>query len=70
MNAFDLVRQAVDDARQINRSIEHNAKDLARLLKGNLRAVTRDDDYYSHELIVALKKELTQYNANTRTWKN
>jgi len=64
------MNQSVQDARNtIKRATSLNAE-IAKMLVGNLRSVTRNNYYSSHSVLVALKKELTQYNAATRTWKN
>ena len=64
------VQRAVDEARQTQLAIENQARELARLLVGNLRNVTMRDSYYDHDLLKKLKRELTQYDANKRRWKS
>lgn len=64
------MNEAVRDARNtVTRATSLNSE-IAKILVGNLRSVTRNNYYSSHTILVALKKELTQYNAATRTWKN
>lgn len=64
------IENAVRDAGILKRRIEIQSKALARLLKGNLRAVNRDHMWDSGKLLGDLKKELSQYNARTHQWKN
>lgn len=69
MNLYEM-NQAVQDARNtITRATSVNTE-IAKMLVGNLRSVSRINHYSNHSVLVALKKELTQYNAATRKWKN
>lgn len=62
-NPFDDVRTAVVQAEEQLRAADGTATDLARLLKGRLRHVR----YSGH--LVALKRELRDFNIHTRGWK-
>ena len=68
MNKFDEMRAAVADARGTKRAADPVAKDpgandMAFMLRGRLRDV---NPWH----LVELKRELTEFNANTRTWKS
>lgn len=63
-NKFDEMRAAVSDAESTLRAADSVVNDLARLLKGRLRKV--DSGY----LLAALKNELKDFNAHTKTWKD
>jgi len=65
---FDEMNDAVNDARRTIRFADINTRNMVKMIKGRLR--TLDDTWQSHNLLIALKKELNQYNATTRTWKN
>lgn len=64
------MEEAVREARKTVSDATRQNTEIAKILVGNLRSVTRDKHYSSHSILVSLKKELTQYNAATRTWKN
>ena len=63
MNKFDEMRAAVADARGTKRAADPVANDMAFMLRGRLRDV---NPWH----LVELKRELTEFNANTRTWKS
>jgi len=69
MNYHEM-SEAINDARLTQRAFDSYIGDLAKLLVGNLRAVNRDDMWSSNQTLVSLKRELTQFNAATRTWKS
>lgn len=57
------MKSAIQNAEQELFKAECVANDLARVLKGRLKNVT------GFELLRSLKKELKNYNSNTRQWK-
>jgi hypothetical protein len=59
---FTAIREAVIQSRQLNRAVEQNAYAMGSLLKGKLRYCSRSD-------LVAMKKELSEFNMNTGKWK-
>lgn len=61
-NAWDSLRQALSDAREVNRAADHYASQMAGMLRGRLRACDLND-------LAALKKELRDYNIHTGKWK-
>jgi len=63
MNAYDTMRDAITEAQTTMRAADSVANDMAMLLQGRLRKVTR------YGLLKKLKKELEQYNAHTGRWK-
>lgn len=67
---MDDMQEAIAEARQTRYAIERLSRDMAAILVGNLRNVTTRDLYQDHNYLVALKKELSQYNASTRKWKS
>lgn len=69
MNYHEM-NEAVNDAKRTQAAFENKIGSLARLLVGNLRAVNRDGMWHSDQTLVNLKRELTQFNAATRTWKS
>lgn len=67
MNYQDF-KEAVDDAEQTMNRADRMAKTSARLLIGRLRRVS--DGWQGEDTLIALKKELSQYNATKREWKS
>lgn len=63
MNKFDMVREAMAEARATINAADRAAGEMARLLQGRLRQVDR----YT---LVALKRELQHFNANTKEWRD
>lgn len=61
-NPFDEVCAAIDAAEATNRACNDNAYRMAKLLRGRLRNVSHGD-------LVALKKELQDFNMHTGRWK-
>lgn len=61
-NPFDAMRQAVSEAKQVQRAVDEQANALADLLDGRLRHV-------SGYRLKRLKRELARWNANTGEWK-
>lgn len=61
-NPFDEIRQAVNDAKDLNRACDQQANNLAELLDGRLRHV----NYYR---LKRLKAQLRDFNAHTGNWK-
>jgi hypothetical protein len=61
MNVFDQMREAMKEARQRIASADVVANDIAWMLKGRLRHV-------SDEALIALKRELSQFNSKTKRW--
>lgn len=61
-NAFDEIRRAVQQARDVNRACDEQANTLADLLDGRLRHI-------SGYRLQRLKRQLQDFNAHTRTWK-
>ena len=69
MDIFDI-RRALNQAKRDIQAGESAAKETAQMLIGRCRSITQDDLYSSHEIIVKLKRELSQYDAKKRCWKN
>ena len=63
MNQFDLMRQAINEARTTMNAADSVANDMASLLRGRLRRV--DSGY----ILAQLKMELSDFNAHTKRWK-
>jgi hypothetical protein len=63
MNQFDVMREAMAEARTTLRAADSAADQMADIIRGRLRKV-------SGCTLVALKRELQQFNANTRQWKD
>lgn len=61
---------AIDNANQTMRAADLQAFNLAKALEGRLRQVSKEGRYLQHEILVKLKKELSQYDARKREWKN
>jgi len=61
-NAYDLMRRAVEEARQINRAADSCSNTMATLLVGRLRHVNRWQ-------LRRLKRELRAFNMHTGEWK-
>ena len=62
MRAFETMQAAMREAESINRQADNVANQMARMLRGRLRLV-------SETHLRALKRELTQFDANRRIWK-
>ena len=60
-NAFDTIKQAVDDARILNAAVDRQSTQLAQLLVGRLRHV-------GGWTLKDLKKELQRFNMRTGEW--
>lgn len=64
------MEKAIQDAKGVMWRFRIQTKQMANLLRGELRSVTADDNWSSHEILVKLKRELSQYDAKKRQWKN
>ena len=67
---FSEFKDAVYDAEVTTRRADHISNQIAQILVGRLRSVTKGNMYSDHNILCALKKELSQYNARTREWKS
>lgn len=63
MNAFDQMRDALQQAQEVDRAARANANKMVELLSGRLDSV----DAYK---LQRLKKELRKFNAHTGRWRN
>lgn len=61
-NPFDAMRQAVQEAKAVNRAVDEQANALADLLEGRLRCL-------SPYRLQRLKRALRDFDANKRAWK-
>lgn len=61
-NPFDAMRDAVNQARELNRAVDQQANNLADLLDGRMR-------YVSKYRLQRLKQQLQRFNAVTGEWK-
>jgi hypothetical protein len=61
-NPFEEMRSAVSRAKEVFRAVEQCSRDMARLLRGNLRQCNDWD-------LKALKRELKDFNIHTGRWK-
>ena len=61
-NPFDEIRSAVSAARDLNRAVDAQANTLADLLQGRLHQLTE-------ARLATLKRELRDFNIQTRKWK-
>lgn len=62
MNAFDTMRQAINDAKEVNRAADSMANSMATILEGRLKHV-------SSWTLKSLKRELRDFNIHTGHWK-
>jgi len=62
-NPFYEMRSAVSNAQSTLNAADEAAKTMAVLLKGRLRKV-------STWVLAELKRELSEFNANTKEWKS
>lgn len=62
-NIFDETRRAVSQARETLRAADSVADDMAFLLRGRLRKVSRYN-------LQQLKRELNSFNSKTGQWKD
>jgi hypothetical protein len=65
---YEDVTQAVEEAQRVNRAVDLQSRHIAKLIVGRLRTV--GDTYQGYETLKELKRELTQFNAATGTWKS
>lgn len=63
MNCFDEMRRAVESAEMQLRAADRASTDMARLLRGRLRKVD------SPHVLAELKRELKDFNIQTKEWK-
>jgi hypothetical protein len=61
-NAFDTMRAAVAEARDVMTAADNMARRIAPLLQGRLRNVDTYD-------LIALKRELQDFDAHRKVWK-
>lgn len=61
-NPFDSIQAAIRQARETRQACKAHATAMASLLRGNLRDVGNSDH------LVALKKELRDFNIHTGRW--
>lgn len=64
---FSEFHEAVQDAEQTMRLADRAAAMMVRMLVGRLRKVNA---YHDRWYLGQLKKELRDFNASTRTWKD
>lgn len=71
-NIFDEVREAVENAEATINAVDANAYEMARLLRGRLRSVTKHNPHSwgGVGIIKALKRELQDFDATTGRWKS
>lgn len=62
-NPFDAMREAVQQARELNRAVDTQANNLADLLDGRLQHVSK-------YRLQRLKAQLQRFNATTGAWKD
>ena len=62
MNEWDMVRDALAAYRRMSSAMDSYASSMAGMLRGRLRRCSFED-------LVALKKELRDFNINTGKWK-
>ena len=62
--------QDLEQVKNICDSADLCAEKIARILVGRLRNVTSRDLYSQHNILRALKRELSEYNASKREWKS
>lgn len=62
--------QAVSEARETEKNLNHFVLSMAEMLVGKLRAIKPLNEYTKeHRTLMALKKELENYNGRNATWK-
>lgn len=64
-NPWDTIRTALDDAREVERALNHHATAMSRLLVGRLRSGD-----VSIDVLRALKRELQHFDSTRGKWKN
>jgi hypothetical protein len=68
MNKWDEMREAIKEAEITMRAADSMALDLAKILVGRLRKI--DTSWYAGGRILGdLKRELRDFNIQTRRWK-
>lgn len=63
MSNWQIFKDAVAEADEVQRLADARASDLARILRGRLRRV-------NSEHLVALKRELREFDAGMKAWKS
>ena len=69
MQTHELI-DAVNDAERTTKQANRFYNKLANFLVGKLRLVTANNMSWDHDTLCALKRELSQYDAKKRQWKN
>lgn len=63
------MKQQIEDATRVLDAAEDCAFDLADMLRGRLRAVSKSDRWGRQDILRDLKRELQDFNAVTGTWR-
>lgn len=66
-NAFDEVERALQQARMVNTACDQQTGAMAMMIAGRLHNI--GDKYQHREALIALKKELRDFNMVTGCWK-
>lgn len=66
-NPWDAIRRAVDESKNLDRAVSASCADMASLLAGNLRRVSKNDT--GAHLLRTLKRELRDFDMTTGTWR-
>lgn len=69
MNITEL-HNALTEAERLQDVFASQTHRMAKMLKGNLRNISKHGGYFGHQTLRALKKELKQYNAITGEWRS
>lgn len=65
---FTEMEQAFEEAKRVQLLADSQATAMAKMLVGRLRKVS-NDSWSGREALVALKRELADFNMQLRTWK-
>ncbi len=65
-NKWEEMRSAYKQAEQQIKAADNVVVDMARMIKGRLRTFA----YFDCDVLAALKKELRDFNIQTRRWKS
>lgn len=63
------MKRQIEDAQRVLDAAEDAAFDLADMLRGRLRAVTKSRQWGHEDVLRALKKELRDFDAVRGVWK-
>jgi hypothetical protein len=66
-NKWDEMREAYKEAETTIKAADFLIADMAKMISGKLRNI--ELNYQNYRILSKLKRELSEFNLNTRKWK-